>query len=725
VQADAVDFSGGGNNLIVEAGYKFTGNVVSNSGTTNGGDLFTLGGSTNASFDLGALGVAGSGAAIQGFANFGKTGTANWTLVGNGNANQSWTISGGILVGSSTSLVGNITFAPVSGSSANVTFNQLANGVYNGLITGDGSLTKTGSGTLVLTADNTYTGTTTIDAGMLQVSNAGTTGMVSGNIVNNGTLAFNRTDSVTYDATISGSGGVAQMGSGTLILNGVNTYTGGTTVVAGTLEVGDSSHSTASLTSNVTVDSAATLRGHGTIDGNVVSDGLVWPGGSVGVLTVNGNYTQNADATLQIDVTPTQASELLVNGKASLAGGLSLVYAPGTYTGTTYTLVQAHALSGQFTNTVTSGSVPTALNPQLSYTPTQANLVLTSPATTTPTTPTTPTNPTTPTIVAPHDSAIYANFMRSASLMGQQSLATVLGATLRPGESDCAGGTAAHANTLASSCTGGLWVQYSGRSDELNGSNGLNSTSFGLQGGADRSIGDVVHVGVEAGFDRINGNDRNGGNGNIDNVHGGIYAFADAGPLVLSGMIDEAHGSYRVYRATGIAHSSATPDGSTTAAAFQAAWPMAVAQWQVTPVLGALYQHQSMDAFNETVVSANPLASAFAVQGMHSTYTTTQPYVSVSLVRPFEAQGIGYVPQLSIGYRYDTRNGNGPVVNAMAQDGTLFALQGDAMGRGITTVGARIAAQAGRSWSLYLDYQGQFTSHLNDNALSVGFTKHF
>ena len=36
-----------------------------------------------------------------------------------------------------------------------------------------------------------------------------------------------------------------------------------------------------------------------------------------------------------------------------------------------------------------------------------------------------------------------------------------------------------------------------------------------------------------------------------------------------------------------------------------------------------------------------------------------------------------------------------------------------------------ITAQAGASWSLYLDYQGQFSGHLNDNALSVGFSKKF
>ena len=719
-QADAVNFSGGGNTLVIDAAATFTGKVVSISGNTNGGDTFALGGNTNASFDLGTLGAVGSGAAIQGFNQFGKTGTSTWTLAGTGNASQSWTITNGTLVGNTTSIVGNVTFSPVSGGNANLAFDQSASGMYGGVISGDGSLTKNGSGTLTLTGDNTYTGTTTINGGVLQVANAGTTGMISGNVVNNAAVAFDRADTVTYGAVISGTGSVAQIGSGTLILNGANTYTGGTTVQAGTLEVGDDSHANASIQNKVTVNAGGTLRGHGTIDGDVTSDGMVWPGGSVGVLTINGNYTQNADASLQIDVTPTQASELVVNGNASLAGSLNLIYAPGTYTTKNYTVVQANALSGQFTTTTSSGSVPTALDPKITYSATQVDLSLTAAAP-----PSTP--PSTPpaTVVAPRDGSLYANLMRSVSLVGQQSLSTVLGASLRPSAGNCDAGNAIHSNTISTSCGNALWMQYSGSSDSLSGGNGLNSTAFGLQGGWDYAVADVVHVGVEAGFDRINGSDHNGGSGSIDNVHGGVYAFANVGPVVLSGMIDEAHGSYRTTRQTGVGHGVANPDGNTTAAALQAAWPLTAAQWQITPAVGALYQHQSLDAFEETVRSTSPLASAFAVEGAHASYNTMQPYAQVSFTRSFVAQGVSYVPQFQLGYRYDTRNGNAPVVRAMAQDGTVFAMPGDNLGRGVATVGVRLTARSGASWNVYLDYRGQFASHLSDNALSVGFTRQF
>jgi len=86
---------------------------------------------------------------------------------------------------------------------------------------------------------------------------------------------------------------------------------------------------------------------------------------------------------------------------------------------------------------------------------------------------------------------------------------------------------------------------------------------------------------------------------------------------------------------------------------------------------------------------------------------------------------VTYVPEVSVGYRYDTHNAATPIVQVTAQDGTVFDLPGATQGRGMGTASARITAEAGASWSLYMDYQGFFGSRLHDNALSFGFTKHF
>jgi len=104
-----------------------------------------------------------------------------------------------------------------------------------------GSLVKTGTGTLILTGNSTYTGGTTISGGTLQIGNTGTTGSLTGNIVNNSALVFNRTNQTIVNNVISGTGTLQQNGTSLLVLTGVNTYTGATTVSRGALQIGTGS----------------------------------------------------------------------------------------------------------------------------------------------------------------------------------------------------------------------------------------------------------------------------------------------------------------------------------------------------------------------------------------------------------------------------------------------------------------------------------------------------
>ncbi len=127
----------------------------------------------------------------------------------------------------------------------------------------DGGLTKVGSGTMTLTAANTYNGGTTVNAGTLAVSssaNMGTGGLTFGgsgggvlNIIGsttftssnaialsqNGTIQADDSAGATLSGVISGSGELIKTGSGVLTLTGTNTYSGGTTVASGTLQVLD------------------------------------------------------------------------------------------------------------------------------------------------------------------------------------------------------------------------------------------------------------------------------------------------------------------------------------------------------------------------------------------------------------------------------------------------------------------------------------------------------
>src|SRR5258708_39514933 len=203
--------------------------------------------------------------------------------------------------GTTGSIVGEVTNNPaiVCKRSDSITF--------GGVINGTGAVVQMGSGTLTLTADNSYGGGTTINPGAtLQLGNGGTTGSIIGNVTDNGSLIFNRSDNVTFNAIISGSGNLAQNGSGTTILGGTNTYSGGTIVNNGRLLVNNSQ--------------ALGL-------GNVVVNGGVL-GADPQPINVKGNYTQSAGGTLQLQVAganPGQYDTLNVGGNAALGGTLQLI----------------------------------------------------------------------------------------------------------------------------------------------------------------------------------------------------------------------------------------------------------------------------------------------------------------------------------------------------------------------------------------------------------------
>lgn len=110
-----------------------------------------------------------------------------------------------------------------------------------GAVSGTGvGIVKSGTGTLLLTANNTYTGNTSISAGTLQVGAGGTTGAVAGPIASSGVLRFNRSDSVALSSVISGTGEVQFTGAGDTTLSAANTYSGATTLSSGTLIIANS-----------------------------------------------------------------------------------------------------------------------------------------------------------------------------------------------------------------------------------------------------------------------------------------------------------------------------------------------------------------------------------------------------------------------------------------------------------------------------------------------------
>jgi autotransporter-associated beta strand protein len=230
----------------------------------------------------------------------------------------------------------------------------------SGSLAGTTMVVKAGVGTLTINTTNTYSGATvvtdgtlilngsleqspvtvenrgTLQRGTLQIGSGGTTGALGiKNVVNNGTLTFNRSDALSYDGLISGSGRLVKLGGGALTLTGANTFSGGTTISNGTLLVNNTIGS-GTGTGAVTVASTGTLGGTGVIAGPVAVNGTLAPGSSVGTLTVSNNLVVNAGAVLAYEL-GAASDKTVVASNLTLTGTLNVSNAGG-FTTNTYIL---------------------------------------------------------------------------------------------------------------------------------------------------------------------------------------------------------------------------------------------------------------------------------------------------------------------------------------------------------------------------------------------------
>ena len=210
----------------------------------------------------------------------------------------------------------------VSGSGAlttsgMLTLNSATVGTLSSNISGAGGLTKTGAGTQILTGANTYSGTTTISSGTLQVGNGGAAGTLgSGNVVNNGILSINRNDTLSVpfvlSNSISGTGALLQSGVGTTKLMGASsTFSGGITISKGNVMVGNGGAATPNY-NRATGSGAITLgdantgaeniglyldRGHGpSIISTPLANAINVTNNGTGIVTLGGVSTSTSGA---------------------------------------------------------------------------------------------------------------------------------------------------------------------------------------------------------------------------------------------------------------------------------------------------------------------------------------------------------------------------------------------------------------------------------------------
>ncbi len=181
-------------------------------------------------------------------------------------------------------------------AAVNFRVNNSSNSTFSGVITdttNNLNFVKLGAGTLTLSGNNTYDGSTVISNGVLQIGDGGTNGTLGrGAVTNQAGLVINRDGTYLLSNNIAGTGGLTNEGPGTVVLTGSNTWTGPTLVSGGTLVLSNTSGGQAAGgTSSIQVDSDATLvLGASNQIGN--STGLILNGGTFRVGTDTAGYSE-------------------------------------------------------------------------------------------------------------------------------------------------------------------------------------------------------------------------------------------------------------------------------------------------------------------------------------------------------------------------------------------------------------------------------------------------
>jgi autotransporter-associated beta strand protein len=264
--------------------------------------------------------------------NLTKTGTGTLTFTTSQSYTGVTTINNGSLqLGNGGSNV----FLSSSGitglSTGTLVFNSSSNPLFTTPISGGVNVSQIGTGVVFMDVNNTYTGTTNINAGgSMFIGNNDTNGSLGiGDTTNNGTLRFQRTDMLTVSSVIGGTGAVQQNSSGGVIFTGNNTFTGQLTIFAGTVQLGNGGTSGTLASGTTVMGNSGTTLVFNRSDAFTLGSTLGFSNLSV---TQNGTGTTTLSATnTYVGATTINAGTLLVTG--SISGSTTTVNNSGTLAG--------------------------------------------------------------------------------------------------------------------------------------------------------------------------------------------------------------------------------------------------------------------------------------------------------------------------------------------------------------------------------------------------------
>ncbi|MDQ0347975.1 autotransporter domain-containing protein [Ancylobacter vacuolatus] len=555
-------------------------------------------------------------------------------------------------------------------------------------------------------------------------------------------------NAVAIARAVSGTGALTKLGEGTLGLFGQNTYTGETRVEEGLLVV-NGSIATSALT---TVFDGAALAGTGTV-GNlrIASGGAIAPGQSIGTLNVAGNLSFAAGSRYEVEVNAEGKSDLIaVTGATTIEGGSVIgIAAGGNYLPeTAYTiLTSAGGVEGTFDDVTSSLAF---LDPTLSYGSTQIQLTL-----------------------ARNDTAFdkvgytsnqqaaargaeslgYGNALYNAIVMQDaataRSIFTQIGGELhastagvmvsnsrfvRDAMNDrllASGGetllsdmtvvgldTKAPRPVAADTKEVAMWMRGFGAWTDVDGdgnASGLSSNTGGVLGGLDAGLPGNWRVGMLAGYSQTSVSlDDLAASANSDNVHFGVYAGTQAGPVgVRLGAAYTWHSidsTRQVNIPTISERLTADYDAATTQAFGELGYRFEHEKGMLEPFVNLAYVHFSNDSFAE---QGGVTALGGASDGLDTFFTTLGLRASTR----FDLGGTQTTLHGTVGWQYASGDIT-PDASLAFAGGNVFSVAGAPIAENVAVIGARIEFAATEYATISVGYDGQFGSGQSDNGLT-------
>ncbi|RCS21790.1 autotransporter domain-containing protein [Phyllobacterium salinisoli] len=602
-------------------------------------------------------------------------------------------------------------------------------------ISGSGKLTKEGTGTLMLTGLNTYSGGTRVNAGMLVGTNGNAFGTGAIQIDAAGQLMVNTLVDSTLANTISGTGMFEKRGTGGLVYTGDGSQFTGTTLISGGRFAVNGSWGGA-----LDMENGAILGGNGTVANVMLKSGSrLSPGNSIGTLNINGDLTLSSGSAYDLEIAHNGTSDrTIVSGAAAIDDAslnvIALDPAVSYAAGQSYTFLTADNMTGQFGDLLIDSAF---IDSKLFYTANDVTLRLSS-----------------------WDGRAFTTAAHTANQRAAASALDVLdqsaGSSSLPlynavlfmnaenarnafdeisGEEHASTQSALLANSriisdtvldrLSSGDTG-AWTSGYGMRSRF-GSDG-NAASYDLSGGGvflggDGFVSDDVRLGVMTGWGRSSlSSDRTSGSADVDSYHIGVYGGTDMDQLSLKAGAAYSFNQIETKRSLRLGSFSdqltAEYDAGLAQLFAEASYAFELPkQVKLSPFANLSYAILSTDGFSEA-------GGAAALSATDSDADVTFTTAGLRAEGDFDVNGTAMTWNAMAGWQHAFGDMT-PESRMFLARGGSFSVSGAPIGRDAAKVSLGMGMKISQNVDLGLSYHGEFSEDVTENKARADFKLRF